>query len=540
MPTLTIDGKEVTVEKGSNLIQAARRLGIEIPHYCYHPGLSVVGSCRMCQVEVEKAPKLQIACFTAAADGMVVHTKSEKVIKARQAVLEFLLINHPLDCPVCDQAGECWLQIYYMQHGLYESRFQENKVKKRKAIPIGPHVILDSERCVLCSRCVRFCDEVPKTSEIGIFNRGDHSEIALFPGVELKNNYSGNVVDICPVGALTDRDFRFQVRVWYLESAKSVCPGCSRGCNIEIHYNSRRPHHAEGRRVVRLKPRYNAEVNKWWMCDEGRYGYKSIDDNRILNPSEKNGQGIVEAGWDELIGKVASRLKLFAADKIGVLASPKLTNEDLFSIKKVFVDGLGVKNIDFRLPSKEEGYHDDFLITSDKNPNGRGANEIGLLPRDGGLDAKGMIEAASDGRLKALYVFGHDLFGSAWDEALVKKALSNVELLIFQGTNLNGTSEMAHFVLPSAVYAEVDGTFTNFQGRLQRIRQAVPPLGESLPTWEIVGKLSASLGLSYPYKRPEEIFGALSREVAGFGGLTYGMIGDGGMMLSVESELAKR
>jgi len=281
-------------------------------------------------------------------------------------------------------------------------------------------------------------------------------------------------------------------------------------------------------------------VNRWWICDEGRYGYKFIDDNRILNPREKNGQSSAGAGWDELIGKVASRLKSFAADEVGVLASPQLTNEDLFSIKKVFIDGLGIKNIDFRLPPKEEGYHDDFLITSDKNPNSRGANEMGLLPKDGGLDAKGMIEAATEGRLKALYVFGHDLFGSAWDEALVKKALSNLQLLVFQGTNLNGTSEMAHFVLPSAVYAEVDGTFTNFQGRLQRIRQAVPPLGESLPTWEIVGKLAAALGLGYSYKRPEEIFGALSTEVTGFGGLTYGMIGDGGMMLSVESELAKR
>ena len=537
MPTLTIDGKEVTVEQGTNLIEAAQELGIEIPHYCYHPGLSVVGSCRMCQVEVEKAPKLQIGCFTGAADGMVVHTQSEKVLKARQSVLEFLLINHPLDCPVCDQAGECWLQIYYMQHGLYDSRFQENKVKKLKAFPIGPNVILDSERCVLCSRCVRFCDEVSESGEIGIFNRGDRSEIALSPGVDLENKYSGNVVDICPVGALTDRDFRFQVRVWYLDGAKSVCPGCSRGCNIEVHYNRDRPHHSEGRRVVRLKPRYNAEVNKWWMCDEGRYGYKSIDDERITKPLERNGQGPADGELNELVGQVADRLKSVQANEVGVIVSPKLTNEDLFSIKKVFVDGMGIKNIDYRVPSKEEGYHDDLLITADKNPNSRGAKEIGLLPGEGGLDAKGMVEAAGAGRLKALYVFDHDLLGSALDEGLVEKALSNLDLLVFQGSNNNRTEEKAHFVLPSAVYAEVDGTFTNFQGRVQRIRQAVFPLGESIPTWQIIGKLALALGQDYPYKRPEEAFTDLGKEVSSFAGLTYSSVGDGGMMLAVESEI---
>ena len=235
MPTLTIDGKPITVEAGTRVIEAARRLGIEVPFYCYHPGLTIPANCRICMVEIEKFPKPQVACYTECQDGMVVRTDTDKIKETRRHILEFLLINHPLDCPVCDQAGECWLQDYYLRYGLYDARFYEEKVKKPKAVPIGPNVMLDAERCILCSRCVRFTDEISKTSELGIVNRGDHSEIAVSPEKELDNPYSGNVVDICPVGALTDRDFRFKCRVWYLQKADSICPGCARGCNIEIH-----------------------------------------------------------------------------------------------------------------------------------------------------------------------------------------------------------------------------------------------------------------------------------------------------------------
>ena len=272
--TLTIDGKQVTVPEGTTVLQACEQVNSPVPFYCYHPGLSIAGNCRICLVEIEKTPKLQISCYTRVADGMVVHTNTDKALKARQDVLEFLLVNHPLDCPVCDQAGECWLQDYYMAYGLYNQKFDEQKVKKsKKATRIGPNVVLDQDRCILCSRCVRFCDEVSKTGELGIFNRGDHAELDVFPGKPIDNNYSGNVVDICPVGALTDDDFRFKCRVWYLRSTQSVCPGCSMGCNIEIHDNRERevrPHVAGGARIMRLKPRFNPEVNKWWMCDVGR------------------------------------------------------------------------------------------------------------------------------------------------------------------------------------------------------------------------------------------------------------------------------
>ena len=269
MPKVTIDGKELDAPDGINLIQAAEKLGIEIPHYCYHPALSVVGNCRMCLVEVEKAPKLQIACNTRVTEGMVVHTANERVKRAQGSVLEFLLINHPIDCPVCDQAGECKLQDYYMDYDRQPSRFPlAKKNHKGKAIDIGSGVMLDQERCVLCARCTRFFDEVTHTSELAIFERGDHNRIDIFPGREVDNKYAGNVVDICPVGALTEKDFRFRMRVWYMHRTPSVCGGCERGCAIDVH-------HHRGK-IYRLKPRYNPEVNRFWMCDEGRHAFPAM------------------------------------------------------------------------------------------------------------------------------------------------------------------------------------------------------------------------------------------------------------------------
>jgi NADH-quinone oxidoreductase subunit G len=333
MPTLKIDGREVTVEKGRTIIQACEQLSIEVPRYCYHPGLRVVGSCRMCLVDVEKMPKLQIACNTPANDDMVVWTQNDKVKEARRSVLEFLLLNHPLDCPVCDRAGECELQNYYMKYAQHDSRLLENKVKKKKAFPIGPHVILDQERCVLCSRCVRFTSDVTQTGELGIFSRATYSEVNIYPGRELNNNYSGNVVDICPVGALLDRDFRYQMSVWYLKEAMSVCPGCSNGCNIRVHYNLDRRYKTQGRRFQRLKPRYNEHVNKYWMCDEGRYNYRWLDVDRIEQPQIRDEEGLKPSDWDSAFAKAAAAMKTaieaFGVESIGVIPSPQMTNEEL-------------------------------------------------------------------------------------------------------------------------------------------------------------------------------------------------------------------
>ena len=523
MPKLTIDGKEIDVPAGTNLIEAAHRLGIEIPHYCYHPGLSIAGQCRLCMVDIEKTPRPTIACNTQAAEGMVVHTQSDRVKETRRSVMEFHLINHPLDCPVCDQAGECWLQIYYMKHGLYEPRMADEKVHKPKAVPIGPHVMLDAERCILCSRCVRFCDEITHTGEMGIFNRGDHSEIGLFPGTDLENGYSGNVVDICPVGALTDRDFRFQVLVWYLETTKSVCQGCASGCNIDVHVNRRRPHHAGGRRVARLKPRFNEAVNRWWMCDEGRYGYGFVDDpSRITLPSIRHGGDVRELSMEDAVAAAAERLGATTGADTAVIASPKMANEDLFALRTL-VQARSIAQVGFRVPPRVPGSEDDFLIRADKNPNTRGAERIGL---DG--DVAAMLAAARARRVRALVVFEHDLFDSAWPEADVAGALDAVETLVFVGSNANRTSARAHLVLPAAAWVERDGTFTNFEGRVQRFRPALAPLGEALPAWELIGRLLAAQGRVTNETRSEHWFRGLAASVPAFNGMSYQSLGDGG------------
>ena len=531
--TVTIDGKSVTVPEGTTVLQACERAGSPVPFYCYHPGLSIAGNCRICLVEIAGSPKLQIACYTPAAEGMTVKTTSDPVLEARRNVLEFLLINHPLDCPVCDQAGECWLQDYYMQHGLYDQRFNEQKVKKPKAVPIGPTVMLDAERCILCSRCVRFTDEITKTGEFGIFNRGDHSEIGLHPGTQLTNQYSGNVVDICPVGALTDRDFRFKCRVWYLGTADSVCPGCSRGCNIQIHHNREREwraHIAEGQRVMRLKPRYNPDVNQWWMCDEGRYGYRFIDECRLTQVQLKQDGALREGTWDEALTLLSERLaSLRTAGRmaeVGVILSSHLTNEDLYAARRVF-GALGVTRLAFQRPP--EGSSDEFLIQADKSPNAQGAEALGFAE-----GAAEVIEGAASGRLRVLFVFTQDLTALV-GEAKLAAAASALEQLIFIGPTRHPTATAAHVLLPGAVYAEKDGTFTNFQGRVQRIRAAFPPLGQARPEWAILNELAGRLDLGVSWSAPEQLFAEMSTQEAAFRGLSYQALGDHGAFLEAGS-----
>ncbi len=555
MPTLKIDGKEITVEKGTTIIRAALKLGIEIPYYCWHPGLSVAGNCRMCLVDVEKAPKPQIACHIECQDGMVVNTQTEKVKKLREHVLEFLLVNHPLDCPVCDQAGECWLQDYYMEYGLYDARVNENKIKKtKKAAPIGPTIILDSERCILCSRCVRFCDEITKTGEFGIFNRGTHSEIGIYPGMELNNKYSGNVADICPVGALTDRDFRFKMRVWYLKSTDSICPGCSRGCNIKIESGDLRPYKSEEGRVMRLKPRYNDDVNDWWMCDAGRYGYKSIDQNRILSPlsrvhgtssgrdrfgsvsfnknlfRNRTGTVVKECSWNEAIETVANTLPGIlkkSKDKAAVFLSPDMTNEELFLAKKLFSEELLLNQV-LLASARPQGDQDDFLIRSDKHPNRKGAESTGFTERADAVQR--ILQLLLEGKLEALFIFGQDLI-SLYPSQNLEQAITKLPLGVFIGSNHNQTSERAALVFPAASYAEEDGTFTNFEGRIQRIRRAVSPLAQSKPNYEIITLLAEKLGFEWGHQHPESIFHDLVRSVPDFNGMTYQEIGSQGMKL---------
>ena len=528
--TLTIDGKTVTVPDGTTVLQACEKAVSPVPFYCYHPGLSIAGNCRICLVEIVGNPKLQISCYTRATEGMVVNTTSDKTLKGRQDVLEFLLVNHPLDCPVCDQAGECWLQDYYMEHGLYDQRFNETKVKKPKVVPIGPTVMLDAERCILCSRCVRFTDEITKTGEFGIFNRGDHSQIGLHPGKTLENNYSGNVVDICPVGALTDRDFRFKCRVWYLASTNSVCPGCSKGCNIQIHTNRERayrPHIAQGDRVMRLKPRYNPDVNQWWMCDEGRYGYKSIDHNRLSRVQLKEQNVLREGTWEEGLEALGSALTVLRQakqlDQVGVILSSHLTNEDLFAAQRVCAE-LGIKQVAFQRPPTGKG--DALLLQADKSPNTKGAQVLGIAET-----ADALLEHAIQKKLRILIVFTQDLIPLV-GLSRVQQAAQALEHFVFIGPNSNPTAQAAHLILPSTVYAEKDGTFTNMDGRVQRIRAALEPWGESKSEWQILSALAIRCGLDVSWADASAIFAELAQRAAPFRGLTYQTIGEQGAMLS--------
>ena len=520
MPTVEIDGQRVEVEDGVTVIVAAERAGIEIPHYCWHPGLSIAGNCRMCLVEIEKAPKLQIACNTRVTDGMVVHTQSEMTQTAQKAVLEFLLINHPIDCPVCDQAGECKLQEYYMDYDRQRSRVPlSGKVHKAKAIPVGPHIMLDQERCVLCSRCIRFLDEVTKTHELAFYERGDHNVLALAPGKTLDNPYSTNVADICPVGALTNRDFRFRARVWYLERTESLCTGCANGCNVEIY-------HREGR-IFRYMPRFNPDVNQYWMCDAGRMtAYALQGEGRLLQPLVRGDQAFAVADWTAALAGVGDRLSSLSLARgrgtIGVIVSARASNEEVFLLRGLASRlAATIAGISWSPPDAD---HDDLLIKADKNPNTQGLALQGV-PLDGTVDE--LLAAASAGTLQALVLCRTDL--TAWrDAATVRAALEQVPYVVVLDADQRETAEYGTVVLPIGTHAEGDGTFTNHAGRVQRFRRAVALPGEAREGWAVLGDLLARLAGEPAPATAEAVFAALAAEGRAFRDLSYQQLADQG------------
>jgi NADH-quinone oxidoreductase subunit G len=403
----------------------------------------------------------------------------------------------------------------------------ENKVKKPKAVPVGPTVMLDAERCVLCSRCVRFCDEITGTNELGIVNRGDHAEITIAPDTELNNKYSGNVVDICPVGALTDRDFRFKCRVWFLETSPSVCPGCSMGCNIEIHWNKQRPYQTPGERVMRIKPRFNEAVNKWWVCDEGRYGYRFIDKDRILKPLKRVDGSLQETSWDEAIEQAA--LLLSQTKGVGVIASTNLTNEDLWIVKEIFEKQLPVQTMAYAW-TKKPGYQDQFLIKSDKSPNTRGAQALGFQNK-----AQEIFSAALKGQIKTLILFGHNLIELLGKDT-ADRIRSNVENIMIIGSNRHEGLSLSNWVLPSTVYAEKDGTFINVQGRVQRIFRTFASLGEAREEWEILKMLGQKMGFKLDFQNSRAIFQIIAQSVHAFQGMSYEKLGSMGLTLNEEKK----
>ena len=459
MAKIRIDEREVDVGAQENLIAAAARAGVHIPHFCWHPGLSVAGNCRQCLIEIDGVPKPQIACNTPVKDGMIIRTTSPAIQEARRGVLEFLLLNHPIDCPICDQAGECRLQEYYMSHGLYDARRNVDKVHKPKVVDLGPHVIFDAERCVLCTRCVRFCKEVAGTDELYVAERGSHSEIATFPGQPLANPYSGNTVDVCPVGALLSKDFRFKSRVWWLKKADSVCPSCARGCNIRIdhHWNQ----------IQRLVPRHNPEVNDWWMCDRGRVNFRWVNDARLAVATHGDQPLVLREAVDLLAARLAA-----AGRAVAVLLSPKLANEDLLVLRHLFnmvfpVDSVGAGSLE---PAQPE---DDILRRADPHPNTAAASALGLA-----ADVRDIWNAA---HAKVLLVIGDDPVG--WDATLGSE-LARFDFVAAALTNDNATAAAVRraggLLLPLATWAEYAGSFTNCDGRVQRFDAALAPVGAAI------------------------------------------------------------
>jgi NADH-quinone oxidoreductase subunit G len=520
MPTVEVDGQRIEVEDGVTVIEAADRLGIEIPHYCWHPGLTIAGNCRMCLVEIEKAPKLQIACNTRVTDGMVVYTKSEKTQTAQKAVLEFLLINHPIDCPICDQAGECKLQEYYMDYDRQDSRVPlSGKVHKAKAIPIGPHIMLDQERCVLCSRCIRFLDEVTKTHELAFYERGDHNVLALAPGKTLDNPYSTNVADICPVGALTNRDFRFRARVWYLERTESLCTGCANGCNVEIY-------HREGR-IFRYMPRFNPDVNQYWMCDAGRMtAYQLQGEGRLLQPLVRGESAFAVAGWPAALAGIGDRLSSLSRAQgrgtIGIIVSARASNEEVFLLRRLASRlAATLAGISWSPPDAD---HDDLLIKADKNANTQGLVRQ-EVPLDGAVDE--LLAAASAGTVQALVLCRTDL--TAWRDAdAVRAALERVPYVVVLDAEQRETAEYGNVVLPIGTHAEGDGTFTNHAGRVQRFRRAVALPGEVREGWAVLADLLARLSGEPALANAEAVFAALVAEGRAFRDLSFPQLGDQG------------
>ena len=525
MPKITVNGRIIEVPTGRTLLQALDDVGllmngVEIPHYCWHPKLSIDGSCRLCQVEVEGLPKLQIACNTPVQEGMVVRTDTDRVHRAREGVMELLLVNHPLDCPICDQAGECKLQDYAYEWGVIESRTREPRRALKKNVELGPTIVFDQERCILCRRCVRFCREVSGTGELVVLNRGDESVIETFPGAPLDNPYSMNVADLCPVGALTCRDFRFKIRVWFLEDVPGICTGCAKGCNVHLGVANNKVH--------RYVPRRNDAVNETWICDAGRMSYREIGaPDRLTHGLVRGALGVPEAvGVDAAIEDAAARVSRLrdsgGAASIAVLASPHATNEDLFILRR-FCDALGVETTGV---ATIRGDADDLLIEAEKAANAAGARALGFP------DAGALVERVRSGQVRGLIALGHDVLEEGGLGGV--EALAELDTLIVLDTHHSELQRVAHVMIPVRHAAEKLGTLTNVAGRVQRVQPAVEPAWEARPEGAVIAQLGQALGLEGFDGRfdPREVSRALAASHPDFAGLDWDSVGETGRPLA--------
>lgn len=481
--TVTVDGKSVHVPKGTNVLEAVRAAGGAISFFCYHPGLSVVAVCRQCLVEIKGQPKLVPACQAIVAPGMEISNSSPRVLEARRAMLEFTLLNHPIDCPICDKAGECVLQKQYMEWDTSAARGADLiKIHKPKHVDVGPRIVLDAERCILCTRCIRVCDEVAGEHELDMAWRGTHQELSTAPGRQLENPYSINTVDVCPVGALTHKDFRFKRRVWELSMTPSVCTGCATGCNDEIH-------HADGQ-VYRLVPRENLAINKYWMCDEGRLTYQELSARRIT----KARVGGKPSSLDDALD-AAARVLDGARPEVGFVLSAQATNEDNFLAARIAFEVLGLDSV--AISGRPPWQGDAILRSADRNPNTRGAE----------MCARGRVRSQT---VKALYVLDGD------------SVTANGEALIVAAWRESPLTERAQVVLPAAAWAEVDGTITNATGTVQRLRAAVSAPGDAKPHHELLARLGGRLGLTATSQSAEALFRQLKGEIAGCAQAEFG------------------
>lgn len=540
MPLVKIDGQESTVENGTLVLEAAKQLGIEIPHYCYHPALAVVASCRMCLVKIEGFPKLVPSCQTRIGempperkvDGkydMVVTTRSDEVKDAQESILEFLLLNHPVDCPECDQAGECLLQDYSYKYGKDKSRFDfAKRVPPRK--DLGPNMLLIATRCILCSRCIRFTNEITGTNELMVKNRGARSEIELFPGQSLNNKLSMCTADVCPVGALVTKDFLHKPRTWRYRKTHTVCPGCSVGCNIEIDYME------EDNNIYRIKPVYNQLVNEWWMCDEGRllyHTYKKL--NRLQFPQVKSGDELQRTNWKAALKMVQQTLSGFSPGQIAAVGSGYATNEENYLLQKIFRDGLKTKNIAIndKYRSEDDVVYPKFTIKGEKLPNYQGAADV-LRPEYKFSD---LLQLIDTGKIKALYIMGGSPHFDLAENDM--EILRKLEFLAVQDIQASALTELANVVLPGASAYEKDGTMTNYRNVVQRLRASIMPPMAAKPDVEILSELGELYGLP-SFLSARQVFNELAEQIDGYAGMDYSTLGKTGVKkgtVKVEKEL---
>ncbi|PQJ29588.1 molybdopterin-dependent oxidoreductase [Rubritalea profundi] len=534
-----IDGHWIQVPRGTRMIEACRMAEAQVPHYCYHPKLSSPGNCRMCLVQMGMPPRLApgaeptfndegfqdigwmprpvIACANTVGENMGIRTQGDLVKKTREGVMEFLLINHPLDCPICDQAGECSLQEFSVEHGRGQSRFIDDKVKKPKNVDIGPRVNLDDERCIMCSRCVRFMEEVADDPVLGFTERGTHTTLSCHPDRKLDSNYGMNTIDLCPVGALTSKDFRFQMRVWFLKETNSIDTNCATGCNTTIW--------TRGNEIYRVTPRLNNDVNSEWMPDSHRLAFHEVQgDDRLTDPMIKADGTHEVTNWQIAIEATSDALKQFEGSEIAIVASARQTNEELF-LTKTLAGIVGSKSIS-TVPRMGEA--DGKLISADRNPNSNGAKLI--FAQDdpsSGLDT--IKVGLSNGSIKAIIALGEDLID---DAGFSHDELAAAELIVSTNIKANATAQASDIVLPSSSFAEKRGTMVNVTGRLQRLNQAVQAPGNAHDDWEILRDIILNYtGEANDMYMLEDIVKVIAQTIPAFEGVTLSKIGDQGIQL---------